>query len=297
MERVERFAFVLVRREGGAMQSELWFSGNARLNRRYAPLLTFIALLAMGGSAAAQQNANGDADVLIPDLTPPRRSNDGPVNLLPEGLSARVAPDRATATTWAGYDGARRSPLVTAMLEARIIGRVVLVAGAGYTAEMPGAPGFRPQIGARAQFLDQAKHGIDAGAEVIYRQDVFTIEGGFFQGGVALERQQGRVHLLGNILYGQDGEGDDREGEARAATMVETARGLRVGLDGRYRHLWSTDPNRLLRDRPEWEIMAAPTASFSYGSWALMAEAGFNSVRTTVTNNGVIALGGLASTF
>jgi hypothetical protein len=262
--------------------------------RRCASLLTFIAGLAMTGAATAQSNA----DVLAPDLTPPRPPRNGPVNLLPEAVSARVTDDRATVTTWAGYDGAKRSPLITAMAEARLIGRLVFVAGAGYTADLPGAATFRPQLGLRAQLLDQAKHGVDAGAALIYRQDLFTDEGGFIQGTVALERRQGRVRLVSNLLYGQDGEGDDRDGEARLAAMYEARRGLLVGLDSRYRHdLWSSDPNRFVRDRPVYELMAAPTASFSYGSWAVMAEAGVSSVRTTVTSNGVIALGGLASTF
>jgi hypothetical protein len=98
------------------------------------------------------------------------------VNVLPEATSARVSLDRATATTWAGYDGAKRAPLVTAGAEARIVGRLVIAAGAGYTADVPGAPAFRPQIGLRAQFLDQAKHGVDGGAAVMYRQDLFSNE-------------------------------------------------------------------------------------------------------------------------
>jgi len=271
-----------------------WSSSNMKMVRTCAPLLALVSWLAMIGSAAAQANA----DVLDPDLTAPRPPTTGPVNLLPQAVSARVTDDRATVTTWAGYDGAKRSPLITAVAEARIIRRLVFVAGAGYTADMPGAPTFRPQLGLRAQLLDQAKHGIDAGASVLYRQDLFSNEGGFFEGIVALERRQGRVRVMSNLLYGQDGEGDDRDGEVRLAAMYEAGHGLLVGFDSRYRHsLWSSDPNRFTRDRPEYELMAAPTASFSYGSWAVMAEAGVSSVRTTVTSNGVIALGGLASTF
>jgi len=280
------------------MQSKLWFSGKAKLGRGWATLLTLVALMAMSRSAAAQLNANGDADVLQPDLTAPRQPHNGPVNFLPDAVGARVTDDHATVTSWAGYDGPKRSPLITAMMEARIVGRVVLMAGAGYTADLPGAPTFRPQVGLRAQLLDQAKHGIDGSAAVMYRQDLFTDEGGFIQAAFAFERQQGRLLVVGNVLYGQDGEGDDRDGEARLAAMVETARGLRVGLDGRYRHdLWSSDPRGASLDRPVSEIMAAPTASLSYGSWAVMAEAGFSSVRTTVTSNGLIAMGGLASSF
>jgi hypothetical protein len=248
------------------------------------------ALLPAGGAQAAE-------DILEPDLSvTPRRS--GPVDLLPAAVAARVNDDRVAATTWAGYDGGKRSPLVTATVEARIIGRLVFVAGAGYTADMPGSPGFRPQVGLRAQLLDQRRHGVDGAVALIYRQDQFTDEGGFVQGALALQRQQGRLLIVANVLYGQDGEGDDRYGEGRLAPMVEVRSGLRVGLDARYRHdLWSDDPRGANRDRPVWELVAAPTASFVHGSWVVMAEAGVSSVSIPTTRNGVIALGGVGSCF
>jgi hypothetical protein len=258
----------------------------------------FVSLVAaLGASLLAVGTARAAEDVLEPDLTTtPRRS--GPVDLLPEAVAARVNDDRVTATSWAGYDGGKRSPLVTATVEARIVGRLVFVAGAGYTADMPGSPGFRPQIGLRAQLLDQHRHGIDGAVALMYRQDQFTTEGGFFQGAMAFQRQQGRVLLVANVLYGQDGEGDDRYGEGRLAPMVEVRSGLRVGLDARYRHdLWSDDPRGANRDRPVSELAVAPTASFAHGSWVVMAEAGFSSVTTPATQNGVIALAGVGSCF
>src|SRR5436305_12336023 len=89
----------------------------------------------MAGSAAAAE------DIPQPDLVADGRlARSGPVNVLPKAVSARVSSDRATATTWAGYDGAKRAPLLTAVAEVRIVGRVVLVAGGGYTADMPGSP-------------------------------------------------------------------------------------------------------------------------------------------------------------
>jgi hypothetical protein len=261
---------------------------------RRVPLAAFLGLSFAGiGSASAVE------DIPEPDLTADARLPPaGPVNVLPDATSARVSSDRVTATTWGGYDGAKRAPLITGTVEARIIGRVVLVAGAGYTADLPGSPAFRPQIGLRAQLLDQAKHGVDGGVAVMYRQDLFANEDGFFQGTVALERRQGPLRLVANLLYGQDGEGDDRDGEARVASLYEARRGLLVGVDARYRRdLWSSDPNRVVRSRPEYELAAGPTASYTYGSWAVMAETGLSAVRTTITQTGVIALAGLASSF
>lgn len=261
---------------------------------RWVPLAAFLGVsFSMLGVAVAME------EIPQPDLTADgRRVSGGPVNVLPEAVSARVSSDRATATTWAGYDGAKRAPLLTATAEARIVGRVAVVAGAGYTADMPGSPAFRPQLGVRAQLLDQAKHGVDGGVALMVRQDLFTNEEGFFQGALAVERRQGRFRAVGNVIYGQDGEADDRVGEVRLAALVEARPGLLAGVDGRCRQdLWSTDPNRVARNRPAFELTAGPTVSYTRGSWAVMAETGLSTVRTTSTQSGVVALAGLASSF
>jgi hypothetical protein len=275
--------------QGGVMQPPRRVSGRTF---RCALLASLIgASLGVAGVAHAEQ------DIQEPDLSA-RPTRTGPVNLLPDAVAARVNDDRVTATTWAGYDGGKRSPLVTATVEARIIGRLVFVAGAGYTANVPGSPAFRPQVGLRLQFLDQSRAGIDAAVAVMYRQDQFTEEGGFYQGAIAVQREMGRLLLVANVLYGQDGEGDDRYGEARLAPMVDLRHGFRAGLDARYRHdLWSDDPRGASRDRPLSELVAAPTASYTHGSWVVMAEAGFSSVSMPATQNGVIALGGVGACF
>ena len=256
-------------------------------------VITAAVSIGMSASAAAAE------DLPEPDLTADGHvARRGPVNVLPEAVAARVSDDRVTATTWAGYDGAKHAPLLSATVEARIVGPLTIVAGVGYTADLPSTPGLRPQLGLRAQLLDQKRHGVDGAVAVMYRQDLFTGEEGFFQGAVALERRQGPVRVVGNLLYGQDGEGDDHGGEARLATLFEARRGLLVGLDGRYRRdLWSTDANRFARSRPEYELLTGPTASFTHGSWAVMAETGFSAVRTTTTQTGLVAMAGLGSCF
>ena len=263
------------------------------------PPRRFSIFVFLGLSFGSIGLARAVEDLPEPDLSAEGpRPPSGPVNVLPDATSARVSGDRVTATTWGGYDGAKRAPLLTGAVEARIVGRVVLVAGAGYTADVLGAPAFRPQLGLRAQLLDQARHGIDGGVAVMYRQDLFSNEEGFIQGALAAERRQGPVRVVGNLLYGQDGEGDDRTGEVRLAALLEARPGLLVGVDGRYRQdLWSTDANRAARNRPEYEITVGPTASYTRGSWAVMAETGLSSVRTTTTQTGLLALGGVASSF
>jgi len=267
----------------------------SRSNARCASL----AMLASAILAAGASAARADDDVLDPDLTRTGRVGArGPVDLLPATLAARISDDRVTATTWAGYDGARRSPLLTASVEARLVGRLAITAGAGYTAEIPGATGLRPQVGLRMQVLDQAKSGVDGGVALAYRQDRFTVEGGLIQGTVAVARRQGPVQLLGNLVYSGDPEGDDHEGELRLAGLVEARPGLLVGLDGRYSHdLFSTDPNRAARERPTSTLVVGPAASYARGSWAVMVETGFSQVRTSTTQSGLTALAGVGASF
>ncbi|HMF44410.1 MAG TPA: hypothetical protein VKQ32_27240 [Polyangia bacterium] len=261
---------------------------------RALPLAVLLATsLSLPGIAAAAE------DLPQPDLSADGLpATNGAANMRPAATAARVSGDRLTATTWAGYDGGTRVPLLTATAEARIVGRVVFVAGAGFIADAAGSPAARPQIGLRAQLLDQASHGVDGGAAVMYRQDLFASEEGFIQGAIALERRQGRVRIVGDLLYGQDGEGDDRDGEAHLAALVAARPGLLVGVDGRYRHaLWSSDPNRTARARPAYELLAGPSVSYAHGSLAVMGETGVSTVGTTSTRTGVVALVGIGSTF
>ncbi|HVY36886.1 MAG TPA: hypothetical protein VHM31_03095 [Polyangia bacterium] len=258
------------------------------------------AIALLGASLLAAQPAAAEQDVLDPDLTRTAQPDrHGPVSFLPEAVAARVNDDRATATTWAGYDGAKQAPLISVEVDARIVGRLALVVGAAYSADLPNTATrqLRPVVGARAQLLDQRRFGVDGAAALMYRKDVFTSEGGFVQAALALERRQGRARVVANLMYGQDGEADDLQGEGRLAAMVETTRGLQVGVDGRYRHLWSSDPHRATYDRPTSELLAGPTASYTSGSWAVMAEAGLSTIRTNVTQSGLIALAGVASSF
>src|SRR4051794_33236780 len=102
---------------------------------------SFLGLFCALSSASGLPARAGDGDAIDPDLTrearPPGSQS---INVLPATVAARVADARATATTWAGYDGARRAPLLTASVEARLAGRLAIAAAGAYTAETPGAP-------------------------------------------------------------------------------------------------------------------------------------------------------------
>lgn len=221
-----------------------------------------------------------------------------PVNLMAMTAPARLSGAAVTATTWAGYDGASQVPSVMASVETRLVRRLSLAVGVESSSEERGDFNLRPQVSLRFQILDQTGSGIDAAASATYRQDQFEADGGFFQGSVALGRSFDRLQVALNFVFGIDPEGDDLEGEVRAAGLIEVTRGLHVGLDGRYMHdLGLTDPLRTERNRPTAEALGGATAAYVHGRWAVMLEAGFAMVTTSDTRTGPVALAGYSATF
>jgi hypothetical protein len=202
------------------------------------------------------------------------------------------------AGAWGGYDGAARTPVFSVGTEVQIVRRVSLIAGVAYTSANASDAGLRPQLGARVQVLEQAGSGVDASAAVVVRQDRFTSEEGLFQGSVALGRSFGETSAALNIVYGQDGEGDDHEGELRLAGIRRIRGGLHVGVEARYMHsINSTDPHRAALGTPSMEAMAGPLVAYTAGSWMLLAEAGIASRQTSRLQTGVITLAGIGTTF
>src|SRR5262249_21750886 len=139
---------------------------------------------------------------------------------------------------------------------------------------------------------------VDATASAGYRQDRFEADGGFFQGTLALGRTFDRLQVVLNLVVGVDPEGDDLEGEVRAAGLVEVSQGVHLGVDGCYRHdLGSSDRLRGERDRVSSEQIGAATAAFVRGGSAVMVEAGVARVTATSTRTGPITLAGYSATF
>src|SRR6185369_15996622 len=119
-------------------------------------------------------------------------------------LAPRVGATAALAVGFAGYDGARSSPIGGATAEVRIWGPFALRGGAEYSTDRRAA---RPTIGGRVQVLRQARHGVDGSLSVFYRPEGFTEPEGEIETFVSLGRRFNRLAVLGNLVYGQDPEG------------------------------------------------------------------------------------------
>jgi hypothetical protein len=156
----------------------------------------------------------------------------------------------------------------------------------------------RPSVLARIQILDQSRHGLDLGMAVAYRQDRFVTEEGLFQATISAGAHGDAGAVLASIGYGQDGEGDDHLGEARLVAYRRMAGALHVGLDGHVQWLLdSTDPNRVQHQTPSLELTVAPAMAYSVGPIMLVLEVGWSGVEIEQFQSGVLALGGVGTSF
>jgi hypothetical protein len=212
--------------------------------------------------------------------------------------SAFVGGSAAVTSAFGGYDGAAKTPTFGVVTELRLVRRLSLVGGVAYGNASAADAGLRPQLGARLQLLRESASGVDASVGFLFRQDRFTSEDGLFQGSLALGRSFGETSTVLNVVYAQDGEGDDHEGEVRLAGLRHVRGGLHVGVEGRYMHaIDSTDPRRVMLGTPSMEAMAGPVVAYTAGTWAFVAEAGIASRQTAHLDTGVTTLGGIGTTF
>jgi len=214
--------------------------------------------------------------------------------LLPSTLAPRVGATGALAFGFAGYDGARSSPIGGATAEVRVWGPFALRGGAEYSTDRKVA---RPTIGGRVQFLRQDRQGIDGSLSVFYRPEGFTEPEGEIESFVSLGRRFERVSVLGNLVYGQDPEGNERDGELRFASLYGVGR-WSVGLDSRLRFAIGAQKSASAAAEPRFDLLAGPVAAATVGPVALFAQAGPSVLEVNGnTSVGVATLGGVGSVF
>jgi len=97
-----------------------------------------------------------------------------------------------------------------------------------------------------------------------YRPEGFTQAEGEVEIALALGRAFGRFATFANIVYGQDPEGAERDGELRLAALYQLNNSLQAGLDARLRaDLGSDEGKRRAEGGAEYDVLVGPTASFA----------------------------------
>jgi hypothetical protein len=255
----------------------------------------FAIAVILGAPAAVRAQAEEpEAEVRLtppPEITTAVR--DGA--LLPSTLTPRVGATAALAFGFAGYDGARSAPLGSATAEVRVWGPFALRGGAEYSNVRKEA---RPTIGGRVQLLRQERHGVDGSLSVFYRPEGFTEPEGEIETFVSLGRRFESISVLGNLVYGQDPEGNERDGELRFASLYAAGR-WSVGVDSRLRFALGTQKSAMAQAEPKFDLMAGPIAAATVGPVAFFAQAGPSVLKLagTGTSAGIAGLAGVGSVF
>jgi hypothetical protein len=252
--------------------------------------LIVVVSLAFGADGALAQAPAQDAKPAPPESTAAVSGEAG--MFLPTIIAARTDSQTGYVRALGGYDSARRSAQMEALADVTIIGPLALRAGVLY-AQKPNS--FRPSLGLRVQILNQEHQGIDLGAGVFYRPEGFTEAEGEVEVALAFGRRFGRIATFANLVYGQDPEGAERDGEVRLGALYSVTSLFQAGLDARLRFdLGSEEGQRRKEGGAEYDIAFGPTGSYAFGPVAAIAQVGMSVFGKEPARPGAVALLGVA---
>jgi hypothetical protein len=251
----------------------------------------FAVVLALGAPPmAAAQETEVEGEIASADVATAAR--DGA--FLPSTLSPRVGAVPALVSAYGGYDTAHATAIGTVVTEMRIWGPIAIRVGVEYS---PIRNQPRPTVGGRVQLLRQERHGVDGALSVFYRPEGFTEPEGEIETFASIGRRFDRVTLLGNLVYGQDPEGNERDGEVRVGALHAAGR-FTLGLDARFRFAIGTQKGTMAAAEPKLDVLAGPVAMAAVGPLLLFAEAGPSLLKVAgKTSFGVVSIGGVGAVF
>jgi hypothetical protein len=238
------------------------------------------AILAWSSHAsAAEDEGLSQADATVPVQT---GTVAGLGAFLPFSQAASIDQQRAYAVGFAGYDSSRHTGTFEAATEVRLWGPIaVRGAAVSYT---NGNRTLRPSFGARVQALHERRQGVDGAIGVFYRPEGLTEPGGEIESVLSIGRHAGQTYLLGNLLYGQDPEGKERDGEVRLAALRPVGSRFLVGFDGRLRLDLGSYPAKLAQQRePTLDANLGPSATALLGPLAISLQGGASALRLQQT--------------
>jgi hypothetical protein len=252
------------------------------------PIAVALALIGLPAAAYAQQV--DDVGTLSSSLT-----SAGSGQMSPLLLGATLGSERALVMGGAGYDTSRSGALFDSAAEVRIWGPIALRAGVTYSDD---TRRMRPSVGARVQLLRQAAHGIDGSLSSFFKTEGFNEMEGEIETAVAIGRRFDRLYLLGNLAYGQDPEGRERDGELRASLLRSQGWGV-WGLEVRGRSAIGAQHAPTSAQEPRLDAVGGPIAMVALGNIVVFAEAGPSVVRPAGADLrwGIASLAGFGSAF
>jgi hypothetical protein len=260
-------------------------------------VLTGLVVIHVGAAerAARAQEVDDVEPAPRPEKESPALTATGAGAFLPQTLSARVGSVPVFASGSGGYDSTRRGPLVDAAVEAHVWGPFALRVQTTYSND---TARMRPSVAGRVQLLRQERHGIDGTLTVFYKTEGFTEAEGEIETFASISHRFPWLTLVGNLVYGQDPEGNERDGEVHAAAFHQ-GRWLMLGIDSRVRFALGTQHGRAATTEPVFDFMAGPVATVAAGPVAIFAQAGPSAfeLANSSARVGVAALAGLGAAY
>jgi hypothetical protein len=253
------------------------------------------AILSLASIAEAQEVLRQDQAEPQQHPAEPAMAASGNGSFLPETLSAKVGGTRVFAYGSGGYDSSRRGLLIDSAVEAQVWGPFALRFHATYSND---TDRMRPSIAGRAQFLRQARHGVDGSVTVFFKTEGFTEAEGEIETFLSLGRRFENLTVIADLVYGQDPEGNERDGEVHAAVFHQ-AGWLMYGLDSRVRFAIGTQHGRAATTEPVVDFLGGPVATAATGVGAIFAQVGPSAFQlsTGPTQVGVAVLAGLGAAY
>lgn len=255
------------------------------LSFRHAASLVAALQLAVAAHALAQDDAETSSEH--------RAESSAQAGMfMPYTIAPRTDSQRAFALVLGGYDTPREKAQLEGTADVTLFGPVAARVGVLYGQNLNR---LRPSAGLRVQALSQGKHGIDMGFGAFYRPEGFTEAEGEIEMLASFARTFGHLGLFANLIYGQDPEAAERDGEVRLACLYAWSARFRGGLDTRLRFdLGSDAGKRRAEGEARYDFVAGPTVSYVLGDVAVVAQSGVSGVGYSNPRFGVVALGGLA---
>jgi hypothetical protein len=155
-------------------------------------------------------------------------------------------------------------------------------------------------VGGRAQVLHQGPHGIDGSVGVFYKPEGLTEPEGEIEGIFTIGKHLGGTYALASLAYGQDPEGNERDGEVRLGAVRPVGGRTFLGMDGRVRFdLGSQAAKLALRKEATFDVLVGPSVTVLAGPVALLVHGGASAVRFQGTDlrYGAFVLGGAGTAF
>lgn len=232
------------------------------------------AVLALSASPVrAEESAPLDVAAVSRTL-----SSDGAYSPLLHGPSSSGHQlGRGFAQVSAGYNTITEEESLDVSAHVHLFSRFSLIAQvSNITGEEP-----RPGVGGAAHILDELESGVELTGYLLYKAEGFSEPEGEIELLASLGKTFGAVRGVANLAYGQDPDGNERDGEVALAASVHPIEPLFAGLVARYRDaLGSHGELGVVRD-----LFAGASATIAIDRFGISALAGLSEIETSATDS------------